>query len=118
MAPTVLRPEERQRLSNQILAKLYEFSGGTPRYRRVLSEQAGLSRFLGGLDLHGMARTVAGRIVNRFEPYGLLLPERPNYHALGSLLSFLLTIGGNLSHYRASDFSSLYSTTKINKAQW
>lgn len=93
MAPTVLRPEERQRLSNQLLTGLYEFSGGTPRDRRVLLEQAGLGRFLGGLDLNGMARTVAGQIVNRLESFGPLLPEQPTYHALGALLSYLLTLG-------------------------
>lgn len=92
MPQTVLRPEERQRLTNQIMTGLYEFSGGTPRDRRVLLEQAGLQKFLGGLDLNGLPRAVAGLIVGRLEEHGFLA-ERPNYHALGALLSYLLTLG-------------------------
>lgn len=92
MPQTVLRPEERQRLTNQIMTGLYEFSGGSPRDRRVLLEQAGLQKFLGGLQLDGLPRTVAGLIVGRLEEHGFLV-ERPNYHALGALLSYLLTLG-------------------------
>ena len=47
----MLTIEERQSIVN-ILAELYDFTEG-PRARRVLIEQAGLRRFLGGIDLSG-----------------------------------------------------------------
>lgn len=92
MSSQFLETEERVKLSNSILANIYEFSGGTTRDRRVLLENADLHKFLPGLDLNGIPRTVAGSIVNKLETHGFLA-ERPNYHALGALLSYLLTLG-------------------------
>ena len=86
----MLTIEERQSIVN-ILADLYDFTDG-PRTRRVLIEQAGLRRFLGGLDLSGGARVVAGNLVGNVEKFGPL-PERPTYHALGALLAYVLTLG-------------------------
>jgi V8-like Glu-specific endopeptidase len=85
----MLTIEERQSVVN-ILADLYDFTEG-PRARRVLIEQAGLRRFLGGLDLAGSPRVVAANLVGNLEKYGPL-PERPTHHALGALLAYVLTL--------------------------
>jgi V8-like Glu-specific endopeptidase len=85
----MLTIEERQSVVN-IVADLYDFTEG-PRARRVLIEQAGLRRFLRGLDLSGSSRTVASDLTGRLERYGAL-PERPTHHALGALLSYVLTL--------------------------
>lgn len=86
----MLTIEERQSIVN-ILADLYDFTEG-PRARRVLIEQAGLRRFLGGIDLSGSQRIVAGNLVGNLERYGPLLPDRPTHHALGALLAYVLTL--------------------------
>jgi V8-like Glu-specific endopeptidase len=85
----MLTIEERISLVN-ILAGLYDFTEG-PRARRVLIEQAGLRRFLSNLDLTGPANTVAADLTGRLERFGAL-PERPTHHALGALLSYVLTL--------------------------
>lgn len=85
----MLTIEERQSVVN-ILAGLYDFTEG-PRPRRVLIEQAGLRRFLDNLDLSGSPRTVAADLIGRLERFGAL-PERPTHHALGALLSYVLTL--------------------------
>lgn len=92
MPSQFLETQERVKLTNQILVSLYEFSGGTTRDRRVLLEQADLHKFLPGLNLDGIPRTIAGSIVSRLEEHGFLA-ERPNYHALGALLSYILELG-------------------------
>ncbi|MBC8444747.1 MAG: trypsin-like peptidase domain-containing protein [Chloroflexi bacterium] len=86
-----LKVEERQRLTG-IVAGLYDFTDLGPRGRRELLRQAGLARFVSGIDLTGTPRVVAGDLVGRLEDYGEL-PDRPGYHALGALLSYLLTLG-------------------------
>jgi|EndMetStandDraft_3_1072993.scaffolds.fasta_scaffold44622_3 V8-like Glu-specific endopeptidase len=86
---TMLTIEERRSVVN-ILADLYDFTEG-PRARRVLIEQAGLRRFLRGLDLSGAPGTVAGDLIGRLENFGAL-PERPTHHALGALLCYVLTL--------------------------
>ena len=91
MAQPFLIQQERVDLT-RVLANLYEFSGGSPRDRRVLIEQAGLHKFLPGIDLSGIPRTVAGNLVGKLEGHGYLV-EQPSYHALGKLLSYLLSLG-------------------------
>jgi V8-like Glu-specific endopeptidase len=85
----MLTIEERRSIV-EILADLYDFTEG-PRARRVLIEQAGLRRFLDNLDLSGSPRTVAADLTGRLERFGAL-PERPTHHALGALLSYVLTL--------------------------
>jgi V8-like Glu-specific endopeptidase len=85
----MLTIDERQSVVN-ILADLYDFTEG-PRARRVLIEQAGLRRFLGGLDLSGSPRIVAANLVGNLEKYGPL-KERETHHALGALLAYALTL--------------------------
>jgi len=72
------------------IAQLYDFTEG-PRSRRVLLEQAGLRRFVTGIDLSGTPNTVAGNLVGLLEPFGPL-PDRPTYDALGALLAYLLRL--------------------------
>ncbi len=86
-----LRPEERVRLQ-QIVAELSEFAHGAERDRRVLMDMTGLGGLASGLDLSGPPRTVAGALVLAAEKHGVLA-DRPRYHALGALLSYLLTLG-------------------------
>lgn len=87
----ILEPEERRELT-RIIAELYDFTDGGLRGRRVLIEQANLKRFISGIDLSGAPRTVAGDLVHRVEIFGVL-PEEPTKHALGALLSYVLTLG-------------------------
>jgi len=53
--------------------------------------QAGLNRFLTGIDLSGSPRTVAADIISRIEDFGFL-EEAPTKHSLGALLAYLLTL--------------------------
>jgi V8-like Glu-specific endopeptidase len=87
--PAGLEVAERQELV-AILAQLYDFTEGA-RARRVLIEAAGLRRFVPGIDLSGGPTTVAADLVGRLELFGPL-PERPTHHALGALLSYVLTL--------------------------
>jgi V8-like Glu-specific endopeptidase len=93
-----LRPqitvEELRELRN-IVADLYEFSGGSPRDRRTLLEMAGLSRFLRGLDLNGAPANVAGSLITKLADFGRL-PERSEYDALGALIVYLLSVAQDL----------------------
>lgn len=86
----MLTVDERQQLV-ATLAQLYDFTEGS-RSRRVLIEQAGLRRFVPTIDLSGTPSTVAAHLVGQLEPFGAL-PERPTHHALGALLTYLLTLG-------------------------
>lgn len=90
MPQPFLQLDERNKLI-QIVAGLYDFIEGS-RGRRVLLESAGLERFKQSINLSGAARTVAADVVSRLERFGIL-PERNTYHALGALLSYLLTLG-------------------------
>jgi V8-like Glu-specific endopeptidase len=90
MAERILNDEERQKSVN-ILAALYDVSE-TPTTRRILVENAGLHRFVAGLTFTGNQRTFAGQLVSVAERFGML-PEKPNSHALGALLSYVLSLG-------------------------
>jgi V8-like Glu-specific endopeptidase len=85
----MLTIEERLSVVN-ILAGLYDFTEGT-RARRVLIEQAGLRRFLPAIDLSGNSHVVAADLEGKLELFGVL-EERPTHHALGALLSYVLTL--------------------------
>jgi len=87
----MLHPDELNRLVD-LVAALYDFTDAGPRGRRLLLTQANLGRFLGGLDLSGSPRIVAAAILTQIENYGYL-PDQPTIHALGALLSYLLTLG-------------------------
>lgn len=82
----MLEVEERLDLVD-ILANLYDFIEGSAN-RRLMIENAGLHRFIPGMNLSGSSRLVASDLVGRLEQYGPL-PERPTYHALGALLSYV-----------------------------
>ena len=88
----MLTLDELNRVSSTV-AGLYDFTDGGPRGRRILLEQSGLSRFVRGKDLSGSALIVASDIVTTTAKYGYLEPEAPTKHALGALLSYLLTLG-------------------------
>lgn len=91
MPEQLLEQEERRSLID-ILAKLYDFTDGGTRSRRVfLQETAGLGRFIPSLDLSGSPRVVASDLVGRIERFGQL-PERPTYHSLGALLDAILKL--------------------------
>ncbi|MBL7200922.1 MAG: trypsin-like peptidase domain-containing protein [Anaerolineae bacterium] len=82
--------EHRQELV-KVIARYPAFSGGAARGRSVVLAMAGLERFLPTLELSGPPRTVAGLLVSTLENYGPL-PDRPGYHALGTLLSYLISL--------------------------
>jgi len=86
-----LTTEEFQKLT-RVVAGLYDFTDLGPRGRREIMRQAGLLRFLLGIDLTGPPKTVAGDLIGRLLDFGFL-PERRTHHALGALLSYLLTLG-------------------------
>ena len=86
----MLTIEERRSIVD-ILADLYDFTEGT-RARRVLIEQAGLAPLPAQISISRAApRTVAADLIGRLERFGAL-PERPTHHALGALLSYVLTL--------------------------
>jgi V8-like Glu-specific endopeptidase len=87
----MLEHEECLKLTH-IIAGLYDFTDGGAHNRRVFIQSAGLDRFLLGIDLSGTPRIVAGDLIGRVKKFGYL-PERPSYHALGALLSYILTLG-------------------------
>lgn len=87
----MLTIDEQLRLS-KIVAGLYDFTDGGPRGRRVLIQQANLGRFVLQMNLNDAPGTVAADLVGRLEKFGAL-PEEPTKHALGALLSYLLTLG-------------------------
>jgi hypothetical protein len=89
-ASVQLTIEERQQLV-RIIARCPEFGQGSGRSRSVFLTLAGLDRFLTTLELAGPSQTVAGDLVSRLENYGIL-PDRPDYHALGALLSYLASL--------------------------
>ncbi len=87
----ILTVDERLELV-RIIESLSAFTIGGPRGRLNVIEQAGLHRFLPGIDLTGAPEEVAGYLVSKLEDYGYL-PERSGYHALGALLSHVLRMG-------------------------
>ena len=92
MADRFLSFEERKVL-NRIVSELYVFTDGGGRDRRIfLQENAGLGRFVKGINLSGPAQTFVADLIGRLEQYGDL-SERPAFHALGALLDASLEQG-------------------------
>ncbi len=85
-----LGDDERRRVTGNV-AGLYEFTDEGARARRLLLQQSGLGRFVVGTNLSGSAIIVAADILSKVEDFGVL-PEFPTKTALGSLLSYLLTL--------------------------
>ncbi|TMC17526.1 MAG: hypothetical protein E6J34_18525 [Chloroflexi bacterium] len=116
----MLTSQDQQELI-RIIENLYDFTDGGNRTRRLLLTQAGLRQYVPVIDLSGTASIVAQDIVGQLEAKGYLVPERPNYHALGALLSYLLTTVG--ISYEQSQFlarlivrySLVIDTTYINE---
>jgi len=90
MAQAFLQVNERIELQ-RIVARLYDWEDGI-RGRQTFVSNAGLSKFSSSVDLSGAPRTSAGALLRQLENHGFL-PERPNYHALGALLSYTLELG-------------------------
>jgi V8-like Glu-specific endopeptidase len=90
VADLVLTTEERNKLVTEIVANLSDFTDYGIRGRREFVVAAGLGKFLPGIVWGDADRTVAGSLVDKLRRHGFL-PERPQYHALGALLSYLLT---------------------------
>ena len=87
----MLTTEEQRKLVN-IIESLYDFTDGGLRGRRILLQQAGLRSYVSTIDLSGPPHIVAQDIVGRLETKGYLVPERPTFHALGALLSYIITL--------------------------
>lgn len=88
MAEQFLSLPDRQKLA-RIIANLNEMTmGAAARFGWL--DRAGLRRFVPGTNLDAAPITLAGVLIGKLEPYGML-PNQPNYHALGALVSLALT---------------------------
>ncbi len=88
MAQQFLNIPDRQKLA-RIIENLYDMSMG-PAARFGLLDRAGLRRFVPGTDLAASPGVLAGVLIGKLEPYGML-PNQPNFHALGALVNYALT---------------------------
>jgi V8-like Glu-specific endopeptidase len=88
----VVNDDELARVT-EIVANLYDFTDGGGRGRRVFIQQSGLGRFLTSINLDGSSGLVAADLVFQARRYGYLEPEAPTKHALGGLLSYVVTLG-------------------------
>ncbi len=91
MADLFLTVEDRQKLA-VVVGNAYDLQLG-PAARLQFLTKAGLSRFAPTIDLAASPNVLAGVLINRLEPFGLL-PERPTYHALGSLAAAVMADPG------------------------
>lgn len=91
MAEQFLTVEDRQRLA-ATAANIYDFQLG-PAARLQFLNNAGLKRFAPTIDLAAPPNILAGVLIGRLEPFGML-PERPTYHALGAFISQALSDPG------------------------
>lgn len=87
MSDRFLTVEDRQKIAN-VVAGVYDLQLG-PAARLQFLTKAGLSRFAPTIDMAAPPNVLAGVLVDRLEPFGML-PERPSYHALGSLLTSVM----------------------------
>ncbi len=87
MADRFLTVEDRQKIATTV-AGVYDLQLG-PAARLQFLTRAGLSRFAPTIDMAASPNVLAGVLVDRLEPFGML-PERPSYHALGSLLTSVM----------------------------
>lgn len=88
MAQQFLSVPDRQKLA-RIIENLYDMSMG-PAARFGLLDRAGLRRFVPGTDLAASPGVLAGVLIGKLEPYGML-PNQPNFHALGALVNYALS---------------------------
>lgn len=87
MAEQFLITNDRIKLA-KTLEGVYEMQLG-PAARFGLLDKAGLRRFAPGTDLAAAPSVLAGVLISKLEPYGML-PNQPNYHALGALVNYVL----------------------------
>lgn len=87
MAEQFLTTNDRIKLA-KTLEGVYEMQLG-PAARFGLLDKAGLRRFAPGTDLAAAPSVLAGVLISKLEPYGML-PNQPNYHALGALVNYVL----------------------------
>ena len=87
MAEQFLSTNDRIKLA-QTMERVYEMQLG-PAARFGLLDKAGLRRFVPGTDLAQSPGVLAGVLIGKLEPYGML-PSQPNYHALGALVNYAL----------------------------
>ena len=87
MAEQFLSTNDRIKLA-KTLEGVYEMQLG-PAARFGLLDKAGLRRFAPGTDLAAAPNVLAGVLISKLEPYGML-PNQPNYHALGALVNYAL----------------------------
>jgi V8-like Glu-specific endopeptidase len=99
------------------LAALYDFSG-QPRDRRVLLEQAGLGRFIPGLDFSGNARTFCGDLVERLASYGAPLPEQPTKDPLGALLAHVIQLSDTAADSKKVFAQAIVKYALVNDAAY
>ena len=91
MADYFLSVEDRQALA-VVVGGAYDLQLG-PAARLQFLTKAGLSRFAPTIDLAAPPNVLAGVLIGQLEPFGLL-PERPTYHALGSLIAGVMADPG------------------------
>ena len=89
MPRSFLELEERKNLID-ILANLTDWESGLKGRDNILFI-AGLKKFSLVLDIDGAPRNSATTLIQKLEEHGFLT-ERPNHHALGALLRYLLTL--------------------------
>jgi len=89
MAEQFLTVSDRQKLA-RIIENVYDMQMG-PAARFGLLDRAGLRRFVPGIDLAAAPGVLAGVLIGRLEPYGMLPadPSQPAYHALGALVNYI-----------------------------
>ena len=87
MVDQFLSTNDRIKLA-QTLDRVYEMQLG-PAARFGLLDKAGLRRFAPGTDLAAAPSVLAGVLISKLEPYGML-PNQPAYHALGALVNYAL----------------------------
>lgn len=73
-----------------VIERLSDFAD--TRNRTVLLQLANLGRFAAGLNLEGAPRQVAAALILKLEDYGPLSDDQAGTHALGALLSYVLSL--------------------------
>lgn len=89
MTDQFLSVTDRQKLA-RIIENVYDIQMGPPA-RFGLLDRAGLRRFVPGTDLAASPSILAGVLIGKLEPYGMLPtdPSQPAYHALGALVDYI-----------------------------
>ncbi|WP_374686506.1 trypsin-like peptidase domain-containing protein [Promineifilum sp.] len=89
MAEQFLNRDDRQKLA-RVIEGIYDLQLG-PAARFSLLDRAGLRRFVPGMDLAQSPGVLAGVLISRLEPFGMLPgdPSQPALHALGALVNYI-----------------------------